>query len=226
MTFLLKNQNKDGKKTENMLQVWIHTYMSFFTHVPPHTVCRCCTADMDSYLYSEPIKNFKTQLQNQLNLSSGAVTLKLFKGNEIGLFITSTQHKLSSYEVWIILLTTFPKNIQMPVLLCDLRQMVDIMTTWLMLLIMWWKTQFFGLTYPELAHTRKRRTAATGGCWSNEGRPVSRIKLHTEYHQNYLLFCYHHCFLCWAWKCLADPPPNHLLLLLLAPCWLVHCWPA
>ena len=39
MTFLLKNQNKKGRKTENTPQVWIHIH--HLSHVEPHTVC-CC----------------------------------------------------------------------------------------------------------------------------------------------------------------------------------------
>ena len=47
-TFLLKSQNKKGRKTENALQVRIHT--RHLSHAYSHTVsrCRCSTADMDS----------------------------------------------------------------------------------------------------------------------------------------------------------------------------------
>ena len=46
MTFLLNNRNKNGRKTENTLQVWIQT--RHLLHVELHTVCHCHTADRDS----------------------------------------------------------------------------------------------------------------------------------------------------------------------------------
>ena len=51
-TFLLKNQNKKGRKTENVMQEWIHT--CHLSHADLHITC-CChyhTADMDSQLIS------------------------------------------------------------------------------------------------------------------------------------------------------------------------------